>query len=124
MVCRTCDEPVLSRTVGRRQQSRLIDINYACASFIVTNIVLIVLFAMDLFSLPAMLARAYFLGIPFAVVMWRWYRLMRQTDPDYGQLWYVYWSAQCRVWGVAIYVVFLILSIAVIFHWLHAEWTS
>lgn len=106
-LCQKCTNELVHSILQRDSREHAGDIFLAAIAFGLSNLALMGMTGMDMFSVQSMLFRLVILGTPCAFVVWRWYRLMHQTDPDYGQLWYVYWRTQAIVW-----IVFLIVCVA------------
>lgn len=90
------------------------DIKIAVTSFVFTSAVLILVADRGLLSVEAMTFRLILLGIPCAAVLWKWYLLMYQADPDYGELWHTYWGAQLLVWIGLVSIMLFITPIMVL----------
>ena len=126
LVCRECGEPVVNAKLLRWEpcweRNHTEDILLATAAFLIANLVLFSLLGWSNFlSLEATTSRLIVLGIPFAAVVWKWYRLMRQIGPDYGLLWKTYWMVQIQVflWLVGLLLVTVIVIMALSFgYWL------
>lgn len=115
-LCQDCRTSLLETHLYHWNRNHKTDIIIAVLVFLFTNACLIVVGGDDFFSVEAMTFRIVFLGIPLAVVMWKWYRLMHQSDPDYGELWPTYWASQMLVWIV--FLVMIALTLIFVIVWL------
>src|SRR5690348_15291174 len=95
-ICRGCGKPLVSGTIlcascgaklamgilAQSDRDHRGDIILAILTFGLTNLVIFGLAGVEQLTLDAMLWRSFLLGLPFAAVMWKWYRLMREIDAD------------------------------------------
>ena len=120
-LCQECVRQFAHSILMREDRDHTFDIILAVIAFGLTNLTLMGIAGMDVFTLESMAFRLILLGIPCAVVIWRWYRLMHQVDPDYGQLWYTYWSCQAVVW-IWFLIVWVVLSVILFFVLMLVGW--
>lgn len=101
-LCESCVAALAKAILDREDRNHRGDVVTAVIAFGVANLLLISVTRDDPFSQENMLARLVFLGLPFAWTAAKWYRLMRSPDPDYGELWHIYWKAQMLTVGAAL----------------------
>lgn len=113
-LCAECAVKLARSILLRDDRDHAVDIVLAVLAFFATNGLLITITGTDVFSMPAMLLRTPVLGIPSALLLWKWYRLMQEIDPDYGSLWCIYWQSQFVTW-MGLIILYVVAAILVIF---------